>query len=316
MSRKIALVLSGGNAWGSFQFGAIKYIEEEIRKKFPGFDYSIIAGVSVGALNGVMLAMEKYDKLKEVWNNISNDQVYKGKISWTAILKILLGAKSVLSNKPLQTKLDQHVFLKDVKSDKYDLRIGAVLLVSGEYKAFKPSDFDKDEDFRKAVLASTAIPLIWEPVKEINLKNNLHLENLVDGGVRNVSPLGDILDEDPSEVIIINCQLSKLEPDTKASKNFLMIAKRSLTEITINEIFNSDIQEYLTINYLVEQAKEKGFTLKKKNSEDVYKAYKTILIQPDKDLGDSLDFSQKTIQWRIEEGYQAAEKAFQGYMLE
>ncbi|MCJ7496768.1 MAG: patatin-like phospholipase family protein [candidate division Zixibacteria bacterium] len=316
MSRKIALVLSGGNAWGSFQFGAIKYIEEEIRKKFLDFDYSIIAGVSVGALNGVMLAMEKYDKLKEIWNNISNDQVYKGKISWTAIVKILLGAKSVLSNKPLKGKLDQHVFLKDVKSDKYDLRIGVVLLVSGEYKAFKPSDFDKDEDFRKAVLASTAIPLIWEPVKEINLKNNLHLENLVDGGVRNVSPLGDILDDDPSEVIIINCQLSKLEPDTKASKNFLMIAKRSLTEITINEIFNSDIQEYLTINYLVEQAKEKGFTLKKKNSEDVYKAYKTILIQPDKDLGDPLDFSQKTIQWRIEEGYQSAVKAFQGYVLE
>ncbi len=316
MSRKIALVLSGGNAWGSFQFGAIKYIEEEIRKKFPGFDYSIIAGVSVGALNGIMLAMEKYDKLKEIWNNMSNDQVYKGKISWTAVFKILFGAKSVLSNKPLKEKLDQHVFLKDVKSDKYDLRVGVVLLVSGEYKALKPSDFDKDEDFRKAVLASTAIPLIWKPIKEINLKNNLHLENLVDGGVRNVSPLGDILDEDPTEVIIVNCQLSKLEPDPRASKNFLMIAKRSLTEITINEIFNSDIQEYLTINYLVEQAKEKGFTLKKKNSEDVYRAYKTILIQPDKDLGDSLDFSQKTIQWRIEEGYQSAVKAFQGYVLE
>jgi NTE family protein len=63
---KRALVLSGSGAKGAFQFGAIQYIEEKLKKKYPTFNYSIIAGVSVGSLNGVMLAMDKYD----LWNTI------------------------------------------------------------------------------------------------------------------------------------------------------------------------------------------------------------------------------------------------------
>lgn len=314
MSRKIALVLSGGGAKGAFQFGAIKYIEEQIKREFPNFDYSIIAGVSVGALNGVMLAMGEYRGLKEIWEDISNDQVYKGGINWLAILKVLFGAKSVLSNKPLQNKLCQHVTLKDIKSD-YDLRVGAVSLVSGEYKVFKPLYFDNDKDFRNAILASTAIPVIWEPVKEIRVKGNLHFKEAVDGGIRNVSPLGDVIDDNPSEVIIINCSSPglQLKSDTAAAKNIFRIAKRALTEITIDEIFNSDIHEFLTINYLVEQAEKQNCTLKKRDG-SAYKAFKTILIQPNRDLGDTLDFSKNVIKFRIDEGYNAAEEAFKGYV--
>jgi NTE family protein len=261
-----------------------------------------------------MLAMAKFNKLEEIWNTISNDQAYKGRLGWSAIIKILFGSKSVLDNKPLWNMLQQHVFLKDVKSDKYDLKIGAVSLVSGEYRAFKPSDFDNDDDFRKAVLASTAIPVIWEPVKEIKLKNKLHFVQAVDGGIRNISPLGDILDDNPSEVIIINCSSLglRLNPDTNASKNIFRIAKRSLTEITIDEIFNSDLREFLRINDLMKQAEAQGCILKKQDGRP-YKAFKTVLIEPDRDLGDTLDFSQNAIKFRIAEGYKAAEQAFRGY---
>jgi len=57
-SEKIALVLGGGGAKAAFQLGAIKYIEEVIKKKSPGFNYNTIAGVSAGAPNAVVLAME------------------------------------------------------------------------------------------------------------------------------------------------------------------------------------------------------------------------------------------------------------------
>ena len=62
---KIALVLSGGGAKGAFQFMAEKYARE-----VKGYRWSIIAGVSVGALNGTMLAMEKYQRLEEIWRTI------------------------------------------------------------------------------------------------------------------------------------------------------------------------------------------------------------------------------------------------------
>jgi NTE family protein len=313
MAKKRALVLSGGGAKGAFQFGAIKYVEENIKKQDSGFDYSLIAGVSVGALNAVMLAMGKYALLQNIWENISNDQVYKGKLNWLAAVRVLFGAKSVLSNKPLWRKLNEIVFLKDVQQS-YDLRIGAVSLVDAEYRAFRPSEFDNDEEFRKAVLASTAIPIAWEPVKDIRLKDDSHVREVVDGGVRNVSPLGDVIDEDPDEVVIINCSGMKLpmESAPRVSRNIFKIATRALADIAIDEIFNGDIREFLRINDLVTQAKACGCTLRKPDG-TAYKEFTTVLIGPDSDLGDTLDFSSDVIRMRIEKGYQAAEMAFQGY---
>ena len=53
-----ALVLSGGGAKGAFQFAAEKYARE-----VKGYQWDIIAGVSVGALNGSLIAMKKYARL-------------------------------------------------------------------------------------------------------------------------------------------------------------------------------------------------------------------------------------------------------------
>ena len=49
-SKKIALILSGGGARGAFQVGAETYARD-----VKGYHWDIIAGVSVGALNGAML---------------------------------------------------------------------------------------------------------------------------------------------------------------------------------------------------------------------------------------------------------------------
>ncbi len=314
MATKRALVLSGGGAKGAFQFGAIRYVEEVVKKEYSGFDYTVIAGVSVGALNAVMLAMGKYGGMKRIWENISNDQIYSGKLNWLAAVRVLLGAKSVLCNKPLRKLLDEVVFLKDLQPA-YDLRIGAVSLVDGAYRAFRPREFDNDDEFRKAVLSSTAIPIAWEPVREIRTGSGPPALEVVDGGIRNVSPLGDVISDDPDEVIIINCQGMKLpmESARRVSRNIFTIATRALADIAINEIFNSDIREFLRINDLVEQAEKNGYTLTKEDGRP-YKAFRTVLIEPDSDLGDTLDFSTAAVRMRMEKGYETAEKKFQDYM--
>jgi NTE family protein len=61
---KTALVLTGGGAKGAFQFGAEQYARE-----VKGYEWDVIAGVSVGALNGTMLAMHKYRELEELWTS-------------------------------------------------------------------------------------------------------------------------------------------------------------------------------------------------------------------------------------------------------
>ncbi len=94
---KTALVLSGGGAKGAFQVAAEKYAREE-----HGYHWDIIAGVSVGALNGAMLAMEKFDQLDQLWKTLSNRCVYTGKWNLWAAIRLLFGAKSIYGNEPLR----------------------------------------------------------------------------------------------------------------------------------------------------------------------------------------------------------------------
>jgi len=202
MPQKTALVLSGGGAKGAFQIGAEKYARE-----VKGYHWDIIAGVSVGALNATMLAMEKYDRLLEVWNTISSDKVYTGGFNLLSLFKLLFGRRSFYSNAPLQRLLRQEFEPEKIRAD---LRVGAVSLISGEYVEFRVGD----PHLEQAVLASTVMPLVWEPV----LVSDQHPE-MVDGGVRNLTPIGDVLDSDPDEVVVINCSpVHNHEPSTDSRK--------------------------------------------------------------------------------------------------
>ena len=58
------LVLEGGGGKGSFQIGACKALTE------LGVEISVIAGTSVGAINGAMVVQGDVDKAYEMWYNI------------------------------------------------------------------------------------------------------------------------------------------------------------------------------------------------------------------------------------------------------
>ena len=62
MEHKRGLVLSGGAAFGAFQIGVLEAAEEMGYTK-----WDLIAGASVGALNGSMIALDKFEKLVDIW---------------------------------------------------------------------------------------------------------------------------------------------------------------------------------------------------------------------------------------------------------
>lgn len=281
---KTALVLAGGGGKGAFQFTAEKYAREH------GFKWDIISGVSVGALNATMLAMEKYERLEDLWKNITRNQVYKANL--LTYLNAFLG-RSIYNNKPLQKLLEKEYEPEKIK---INLRVGSVSLNTGEYKIFTP----KDKNFLKAVIASTAIPILWEPV---NVSDKY--PNMVDGGVRTLSPLGDVLDLNPDQVIIINCDTGKLEVTDKLN-NILDIGKRSL-QIMMNEIFQTDLREFIRINHNVKEAAKKGVKLHNENGK-VYKYYDYKIIEPDEPMGDTLDFSKEIMEKRMKAGWEKAKE--------
>jgi NTE family protein len=286
---KTALVLSGGGAKGAFQFAAEKYARE-----VKGYRWDVISGVSVGALNGTLLAMGKYARLQEIWQHISNDQVYTGKMNIWAILKLLCGAKSIYGNTPLWEMIEKEVQLDQIKTD---LRIGTVSLRTGQYVLFRPSS----PDFKRALLASTAIPIVWPPTDV----SDAYLD-MVDGGVRNISPLGDVLDDDPDEVVVINCSPRTPVLVDRPLRNALEIGIAAL-DVAMDEIFVTDLREFVRINVNVLEAAQQGVTLHNEAGKP-YKYYRCSIIEPDETLGDTLDFSEAAIMRRMQIGWEKAKE--------
>ena len=146
-----ALVLSGGGAKGAFQVGVEKYLREE-----AGYTWDIVAGVSVGALNGVMIAMERQRRLEAMWRTICQNKVLSGKLNFWTVLRLLRGASSIYSNDPLAAIVEEEVESGAIVKD---LRIGTVSLKTGRYTIYRGDD----PNIKKAVLASTVVPIIWPP---------------------------------------------------------------------------------------------------------------------------------------------------------
>lgn len=63
------LVLEGGGAKGAYQIGAWKALKE------AGIRIKGIAGTSVGALNGALIAMDDFEKAEKIWENIRYSRV-------------------------------------------------------------------------------------------------------------------------------------------------------------------------------------------------------------------------------------------------
>ena len=78
-----------GGAKGAFQVGAERVLREEL-----GFRWKRVFGVSVGALNGALLAQLEYDRLLSVWQTIREQDVYR-KVPWP-----WLAVRLVLQSKP------------------------------------------------------------------------------------------------------------------------------------------------------------------------------------------------------------------------
>ncbi len=288
MTKKTALILSGGGARGAFEVGAEKYAREE-----KGYSWDVISGVSVGALNGFMLAMEKYERLWDLWNTISNDRVVTGGFNLRSVIKLAFGAKSFYGNGPLWKTVQAEL---DPSQIKKHLQVGTVSLITGEYIEFDHAD----ENLAKAILASTVIPIIWAPV-DVSDKYRA----IVDGGLICTNPIGNVLDHDPDEVVIINCDPEEEHALDHRPANILEIGLRAM-DINMHAFFRKDIENFRRINHMVKEAGDHGVTLHSAKSGRPIKYFEYKVIKPDLPLGDVLDFSQPSIQRSIKAGWEQA----------
>jgi NTE family protein len=245
---KRALVMSGGGAKGAFELGAIDYLVND-RK----LDFDVVAGVSVGSLNAVLLAQgqgfpglqQQVKTLKDVWFGIrGNDDIYRGRFLGKVL--VFLTKDSEFDPAPIRDQLARFVDEQRLKTSGKQFRIGAVSLESGDYVSIN-QDSGSIADW---TLASSSMPVAFPPVA-------VRGEHAVDGGVRNVTPFKDAFaalkrdastSAEPDEMYVLLA--SPLGVASRAGtdwKNGLVIAERAV-ELLVNEVFREDLAYALDVN--------------------------------------------------------------------
>ncbi|GBC78982.1 hypothetical protein HRbin09_00193 [bacterium HR09] len=266
---KRALVLGGGGARGAFQVGMLE--ELVIRR---GLDFQILRGVSVGALNASFLAQAatqgdslanlqaKVAELKTLWLSAieGNHSVYGHRAGGFAALAA--GADSLYTVEPLKKLVKTHLDLQALRTSGRDFAVGTVSLVSGRYQEWTPAE----KDFLQKLIASTAIPVVFPYVDTGD-------DVLVDGGVRDITPLGSAFAAGADEIYVL--LTSRVIPEADGSLPRSTVPEHSyrqwsdnwlgtrvgaldvlkrVVEILTDEIYLGDIRGALEWNRIVAAA--------------------------------------------------------------
>ncbi|MEO9096645.1 MAG: patatin-like phospholipase family protein [Candidatus Baltobacteraceae bacterium] len=72
-----ALVLSGGGALGAYEAGIVEGLvaADGVRDGQPLRNYGLVAGTSIGAINGWFVATGQYHALRDVWEGIAGEDI-------------------------------------------------------------------------------------------------------------------------------------------------------------------------------------------------------------------------------------------------
>jgi len=216
------LVLQGGGALGSYQAGV--YEELAVEGVMPAW----IAGISIGAINGALIAGNRPEKrvraLREFWRQVSAWQPGTG--AWGGETSRLIasessaavaaafgapgfflprmppawmqppgtpGAMSLYDTAPLERTLRELVDFDLLNDGSTRLSVGAVHVESGNFVYF---DTRRQRLGPEHIMASGALPPGFPPVA---IEGQLYW----DGGIVSNTPLQYVLDEQPSPDLCI-----------------------------------------------------------------------------------------------------------------
>lgn len=310
---KTALVLTGGGANGAFQAAAERVLREE-----GGMGWSVVSGTSAGALNGAMIAQGKYAEVAELWETIRTTDVLRTPGLWS-LVRLLFGRQGLLSNDPLLGLLREHVDRDRLRGpgsvpfhfSVVDLEEGRVLRLTGE------------EATPELVLASTAIPGVWAPVRA-TVRGRERL--LADGMVLDNVPVEAVLGHDVDRVVVVSTAPLHSDvvgrPFTKPGRypSVAHVVARAL-EVAYAGLRRADLDPFLLVNRLVAQAEAQGAELWSPVGEGAgggpgaaptrYRRFEAVVVQPDRPLGNPLDFSRARLTDVMLAGERAARRALE-----
>ncbi len=159
---KYSLVLGGGGAKGSYEFGVFKALMD------MNIEIDSVYGTSIGALNGAMIVQGSIDKAEKLWSEITakdimdiddniSDLLEKGGISSTLEFMIHVINSKRVDITPFKKLLNEVIDENAIRESKIDFGIVTFLL-----EDFKPVKIKKSEipegKLIDYLVASSALP--------------------------------------------------------------------------------------------------------------------------------------------------------------
>lgn len=204
--KSYGLVLAGGGGKGAYQIGAWKALRE------IGIKIEAISGVSIGSINGALIACGDYEKAVEMWKSVSLDKGVKideplpdpenlfSKKNWGVLFKEFMKNKGFDAS-PTKEFISQFISEEKVRNSKIPLAFVTVQMTQGitPLELFV-SDVEEGQliDY---ILASCDIPLA----------NNIgpEGEKFLDGGAYDNTPVTLLKRNGYNRLIVIDISTLK-----------------------------------------------------------------------------------------------------------
>lgn len=210
---KRGLALTGGGAKGAFQQGVLEVLDAH--QLLSHFD--LISGVSIGALHAFTVASNQLAGSRDVWETLDKNEAFETDISMIERVKTQnfdFLNHGLLPTKKLESLLDdmldpqrlntQEIYIGATRMGPEDASFGAIVAynIKALTRGHLPIEYIPLHTVPKAVMkkilmASTAIPVFFKPIK---MGNGLY----IDGGVYNNTPLKPLLDRDCTHILVID----------------------------------------------------------------------------------------------------------------
>ena len=184
INKGVGLVLCGGGGKGAYQVGVLKALKENGLLN----EVTAISGASIGAINAVLYAMDDVELMYKAWDDMDMRTLFDIDLE-------LFVEKNILFSRDETLKLiSKYMDFEKLLGSNIDIYASICKIVTGETE-LKPeyrklSDYDIDTA-KKILLASTALPLIYEAVeidgsyyRDGGICDNTPIKPLYDAGIR------------------------------------------------------------------------------------------------------------------------------------
>lgn len=201
--KKIGIALSGGGSRGIVHVGILKALDE------AGLKVNMVTGTSAGAIVGAFYCSGySPDNIMEIIRETKLIKYVRPAISFTGLLKL---------------ETIDSIFRKYIKVDRFEaLNIPLVVAATNVGKGVNA--FFHDGPLIRSVLASCAVPVIFEPIQ-------LNGDYYIDGGILNNMPVEPLVGHCD---IILGSNCNPIDGNYKTGNMRSLLERSLLMAISVN----------------------------------------------------------------------------------